>query len=330
MLSLLKELRPMASVGPVELFEVREVLNERLTLLSQDPPHYRYGRVWIAPIEAVRGLSFDVVLVPGLAERMFPRKIVEDPLLLDVDRRKLDANLPLQEDRVSRERLALRLAAGAAKRKIVFSYPSIDLQKGRSKVPSFYLLEVLRASEGTLPDFESLERDAADSSGARLGWPAPRVSSHAIDETEHDLAFLSDALRQDTPKELAQGTGRYLMNVNDALSRSLRTRYQRGRSRFTSVDGFLDPSTDSKKLLANHRFGQRAFSVTALERFGACPYRFFLNAILRLRPRETVEQITHLDPLTYGRIFHVAQYQILTTLGEEGLSPVRPDNLAAA
>ncbi len=326
-LSLLKELRPMASVGPVELFEVREVLNERLTLLSQDPPHYRYGRIWIAPIEAVRGLSFEVVLVPGLAERMFPRKIVEDPLLLDLDRRKLDANLPLQEDRVSRERLALRLAAGAAKRKIVFSYPSIDLQKGRSKVPSFYLLEVLRASEGTLPDFESLERDAADSSGARLGWPAPRESSHAIDETEHDLAFLSDALRQDTPKELAQGTGRYLMNVNDALSRSLRTRYQRGRSRFTSVDGFLDPSTGSKKLLANHRVGQRAFSVTALERFGACPYRFFLNAILRLRPRETVEQITHLDPLTYGRIFHVAQYQIMTTLGEQGLSPIRPDNI---
>ena len=328
-LSLLKEIRPMATVGPVDLFEVREVLNERLTLLSQDPPHYRYGRVWVAPIEAVRGLSFDVVLVPGLAERMFPRKIVEDPLLLDVDRRKLDASLPLQEDRVSQERLALRLAAGAAKRKIVFSYPSIDLQKGRSKVPSFYLLEVLRASEGTLPDFESLERDAADSSGARLGWPAPRESSHAIDETEHDLAFLSDALRQDTPKELAQGTGRYLMNVNDALTRSLRTRYQRGRPHFTSVDGFLEPSIDSKKFLANHRFGTRAFSVTALERFAGCPYRFFLNAILRLRPRETVEQITHLDPMTYGRIFHVAQYEILTTLGKEGLSPVRPDNLAA-
>ena len=78
----------MAAVGPVELFEVREVLNERLTLLSQDPPRYRYGRVWVAPIEAVRGMSFDVVLVPGLAERMFPRKIVEDPLLLDADRRK--------------------------------------------------------------------------------------------------------------------------------------------------------------------------------------------------------------------------------------------------
>ena len=329
-LSLLKELRPMASVGPVDLFEVREVLNDRLTFLSQDPPQYRYGRVWIAPIHAVRGLSFDVVLVPGLAERMFPRKIIEDPLLLDGDRRKLGASLPLQEDRIAEERLALRLAAGAARRKIVFSYPSIDLQKGRSKVPSFYLLEVMRASEGRLPDFESLERDAADSSGARLGWPAPRDPSAAIDETEHDLAFLSDALRQDTPEEQAKGTGRYLMNVNAALARSLRARYQRGLNRFTSVDGYLDPSSDAKRVLLEQRFGSRAFSVTALERFAACPYRFFLHAILRLRPRETVEQITHLDPLTYGRILHVAQYQILQKLQEERLLPVRSHNLAAA
>ncbi len=329
-LAVLKELRPMALVGPVELFEIRAVLNDRLTELSQDPPLYRYGRVWVAPIEAVRGLGFDVVLVPGLAERVFPRKIVEDPLLLDVERRKLDAGLPLQGDRVAEERLALRLAAGAARQKVVFSYPSIDLQKGRSKVPSFYLLEVVRASEGSLPDFESLEREASDSSGARLGWPAPRDPARAIDETEHDLAFLSDALRQDTPKEKAQGTGRYLINVNAALARSLRTRYQRGRSSYTAVDGFLDPSSDSKRILSGHRFGVRAFSVTALEKFGACPYRFFLNAVLRLRPRETVEQITHLNPLTYGRIMHVAQYEILKKLQEEKLTPVRPDNLTTA
>ncbi|HEY7698530.1 MAG TPA: PD-(D/E)XK nuclease family protein, partial [Vicinamibacteria bacterium] len=99
-LAVLKELRPMALVGPVELFEVREVLNDRLTQLSQDPPPYRYGRVWVAPIEAVRGLAFDVVLVPGLAERVFPRKIVEDPLLLDLERQKLGAGLALQGDRI--------------------------------------------------------------------------------------------------------------------------------------------------------------------------------------------------------------------------------------
>jgi hypothetical protein len=210
-LSLLKELRPMASVGPVGILEVREVLSERLTLLPQRPTGDRYGKVWVAPIEAARGMSFEMVLVPGLAERMFPRKIIEDPLLLDSDRRRLTGSLPLQKDRISKERLFLRLAIGAASSKIVFSYPSVDLAKGRAKVPSFYLLEVARASQGELPDFETLAREAASSSGARLGWPAPRDRLQAIDAAEFDLAFLSDSLRRDAAEgdaHEARGTGR--------------------------------------------------------------------------------------------------------------------------
>lgn len=330
-LSMLKELRPMASVGPVEWIEVRDVLSERLTLLSQRPTDYRYGKVWIAPIDSVRGASFDVVLVPGLAERMFPKKIVEDPLLLDDERRKLDVGLPLQADRVQLERLALRLAIGAATRRVVFSYPSVDLAKGRAKVPSFYLLEIARASRGELPDFETLERQAASSSGSRLGWPAPEKHLDAIDATEFDLAFLADALRKDTTEEDVRGTGRYLVDVNPALARSLRAKYQRGRfGRFTSVDGFLEPSTDAKQLLAKHRLDARAYSVTALEKYAGCPYRFYLNAVLRLRPREEIESLTHLDALTRGHILHDAQFHIYGRLEEAELLPVQPDNLDQA
>ena len=327
-LSMLKELRPMAAVGPVEWIEVREVLSERLTLLSQRPTDYRYGKVWVAPIDSVRGASFDVVLVPGLAERMFPKKIVEDPLLLDDARKKLDAGLPLQKDRVQKERLALRLAIGAATRRIVFSYPSVDLAQGRSKVPSFYLLEIARASQGELPDFETLEREAASSSGARLGWPAPQDRQQAIDATEFDLAFLADALRRDTTETDVRGTGRYLVDVNPSLARSLRAKYQRGRSgKFTAVDGFLEPSSAAKEILARHRLDARAYSVTALEKYAGCPYRFYLNAVLRLRPRDDIESVTHLDALTRGHIMHDAQFHIVQRLEESDLLPVRPENL---
>ena len=327
-LSMLKELRPMAAVGPVEWIEVRGVLSERLTLLSERPRDYRYGKVWVAPIDAVRGASFDIVLVPGLAERMFPRKIIEDPLLLDHDRKKLNAALPLQKDRIQNERLALRLAIGAATRRIVFSYPSVDLAKGRSKVPSFYLLEIARASQGELPDFETLEREAASSSGARLGWPAPQDRQKAIDATEFDLAFLADALRRDTTEDDVRGTGRYLVDVNPSLARSLRAKYQRGRAgRFTSVDGFLEPSSAAKEILRHHRLDARAYSVTALEKYAGCPYRFYLNAVLRLRPRDDIESITHLDALTRGKILHDAQFHIVQRLEESDLLPVRPENL---
>jgi len=327
-LSLLKELRPMASIGPVSLPEVREVLSERLTLLPQRPSGDRYGKVWVAPIEAARGLSFDMVLVPGLAERMFPRKIIEDPLLLDSLRTRLGAGLSLQKDRIAKERLFLRLAIGAASRKIVFSYPSVDLAKGRAKVPSFYLLEVARASQGELPDFESLAREAASSSGARLGWPAPRERGQAIDTAEFDLAFLSDSFRRDLKDKDLLGSGRYLVEVNSALARSLRARYLRGKAgHFTTADGFLEASKAAKEILAQHRLEARAYSVTALEKYAACPYRFYLNAILRIRPREIVEAVTHLDPLTKGSILHAAQFEISKRLGEAGLLPATTDNL---
>jgi ATP-dependent helicase/DNAse subunit B len=69
--------------------------------------------------------------------------------------------------------------------------------------------------------------------------------------------------------------------------------------------------------------------VTSLEKYAACPYRFYLNAILRLRPRETVESITHLDPLTRGRILHDAQFHVSRRLEDEGLLPVSAGNLVS-
>jgi hypothetical protein len=328
-LSLLQELRPMSRVGAVEIFEVLEVLSERLTLLSQEPPSHRYGRVWVAPIDRVRGMSFEVVLVCGLAERLFPRKIVEDPLLLDSGRRRLSRRLLVQEDRIARERLSLRLAVGAARRKLVLSYPSVDVQKARGRVPSFYLLEVKRAVEGVLPDFEALSGEAAGQRGARLGWPAPRDPLLAVDAAEHDLAFLADALRPETDLASVRGAGRYLMEVSPFLAQSLRGYYRRwDQKKFTASDGLVDASTETRRALASHLPEARSYSVTGLEQFAACPYRFYLYAIQGLRPRETAVSIIHLDPLTRGAVLHVAQFQILKTLESKGLLPVKTENLA--
>ena len=82
-LRMLADLRPMGAVGPVGLTEVRDVLADRLMSLEVDPPANRYGRVFIGSPHQARGRSFRIVFVPGLAERLFPQKLREDPLLLD-------------------------------------------------------------------------------------------------------------------------------------------------------------------------------------------------------------------------------------------------------
>jgi RecB family exonuclease len=71
----------------------------------------------------------------------------------------------------------------------------------------------------------------------------------------------------------------------------------------------------------------RSYSPTALQNFAACPYRFFLQAIHRLEPREDPEAIETLDPLTRGGIFADVQFEILSALSEIDVLPVTPEDL---
>src|SRR5262245_21337989 len=99
--------------------------------LPSPPSGARYGKVFVAPADAARGLEFDVVFVPGLAEKLFPRKIGEEPILLDPARERLGDELVTNERRRDAERLALRLAVGAARQRAVLSYPRVDVDGSR-------------------------------------------------------------------------------------------------------------------------------------------------------------------------------------------------------
>src|SRR5262249_46744414 len=180
-LSVLSELSPMAPVEPVTLSDVLNVASAFLLQVGVPPPARRYGAVFIGPVDAARGMSFHAVFIPGLAERLFPRKIVEEPILLDRLRAELSADLTTNTQRVSDERLALGIAVGAAERRLYLSYPRLDLQQARPRVPSFYALEAVRAAEGRLPTFAELDRRAETENSARIGWPAPTDPAEAID-----------------------------------------------------------------------------------------------------------------------------------------------------
>ncbi|MEO0422686.1 MAG: PD-(D/E)XK nuclease family protein, partial [Pseudomonadota bacterium] len=325
-LAVLSELRPMAGVGPTGLAEVIAVLGPRLRELAEPPPRSRYGRVFVAPVDSARAMAFDRVFVPGLAEKLFPQKISEDPILLDAVRDQLDPALKTNRDRVEQERLALRLAVGAARQHVVLSYPRMDMEQGRPRVASFYSLEAIRAAEGELLDFEALAKRAERQTQARIGWPAPDAPSDAIDEAEHDLALLQGVLQADEGR--AAGAARYLLDANSYLQRALRFRARRWLRRWTPADGLVGPLGDAaKQALASHVLDQRTYSPTALQNYAACPYRFLLYAVHKLGPREVPAAIDQMDPLQRGSLVHDVQFHLFTELRGDGLLPVRPDNL---
>jgi RecB family exonuclease len=325
-LSVLAELAPMGPVGPVALNEALLVLEPLLLQAAVAPAAQRYGKVFVAPIGAARGMTFDAVFVPGLAEKMFPAKIVEEPILLDAVREQI-GGLATNQDRLEDERLALAIAAGATDQQICFSYSRLDLDQGRPRVPSFYGLEIFRAAEGALPDFAELARRAETATNARLGWPAPADTADAIDNAEYDLALLN---RIEADGQESRGAGRHLVTANPYLSRALRTRYQRWSKNWTSSDGLLGRSEAVRTIIAKHGLGSRSYSPTALQNYAKCPYRFFLHAVQGLAAREIPEAIDQLDPLQRGSLIHDIQFQLFSRLRQDGLIPVRPANLHLA
>lgn len=318
----LAQLRPMAAIGPVSLEHARDVIADRLQMLDVDPPPRRYGRVFVGSPHQARGRTFRVVFVAGLAERLFPQRPHEDPMLLDKEMREpLGAGLAVQDDRARTERLLLRLAAGAATQRLWLSYPRIEVAESRPRVPSFYALDVMRAITGRIPKPQQLQESAAAEGGAGLAWPAPPQSADALDDLEHDLAVLRELLQVE-PRSRVLGHAHYLLQLNECLKRSVSARWARARSNWTPYDGLTRATGTTRPLLERQRLGARPYSLSALQKFAACPYQFLLSAILRLEPPRAIEPLQKLDPLTRGSIFHETQARFFRAMQHDGLLPV--------
>lgn len=328
-LATLADLRPMGAIGPVTLEEARDVLHDRLVTLDWDPPARRYGRLFVGTPHQARGRTFRVVFVPGLAERVVPQRPREDPLLLDSRRGALDARLLQQDDRSSAERLLLKLAIGGASERLYLSYPRMDVGETRARVPSFYALDVMRAITGRVPDYRVLASEAAEAAGASLAWPAPQDPDRAIDDLEHDLAVLRPLLDARDPASV-KGRAHYLLGLNEALARSIRSRWKRDQRAWSSSDGLANTTPAIAGALTRQRLGNREYSLSALQRFSACPYQFLLSTVHRLEPWEQPEPLTRLDPLTRGSLFHRAQAEFYRAMAARGALPVTAEGVADA
>ena len=81
-------------------------------------------------------------------------------------------------------------------------------------------------------------------------------------------------------------------------------------------DGLTRVAPDTRDALAAQRLTARPYSLSALQRFTACPYQFVLAAIYRLQPLEQPEPLQRMDPLTRGSLFHEIQARFFRALDD--------------
>ena len=260
---------------------------------------------------ATRTLRFDAVFVPGMAERSFPAVPRQDPLLPDSLRRELNAQIKAQalrlgQTRTRLDRLAFTLIEQAARKQLTLSYARRASAIGGPSHPSTLLLQALaRAGDSAAAplDEEALNNSerfrrlpAAVSEAAPRpdanGAPVWGAEQRALDESDLRIAMLS-----------APGVvGHQLLLEIGGLPAERADLARRGRSSpaFTEFDGVIRPPGD----LWNPFDGERTLSATALERYAACPYRFFLANILGLRAVDEPEEGGELSALDRGTLMH--------------------------
>ncbi len=286
----------------------RWMLRRSLNGTSRASDRFQHAPVTACSIMDLRGVTFDVVIVPGMVEKGFPRQIPEEPILPETDRRPLNqvagdldcGPLPLQARRPEEERYLFQIALGSARRGVVLTYPRLDQDRGRPRIPSRFLSDCCSALLGVAVSTAALEEGPAAPWLTRVPLNrrdrAPDGEGPALTEREYDAAEFTaaDGLR----------TG-YMAAVSPWFARALQMEEERwGRPVFGAYDGKVRAADLVAALRDKHGAFREPVSPTQLERYAQCPFHYFLRHVLEVEEAEEPPEEALLTPLERGSLIH--------------------------
>ena len=317
---ILDELQSLDSVlgnSPQPSFDTfRRALNEALQASTGHLGSVGHG-VFVAPFRHAAAMNFDVIHLVGMIEGAVPPPFRDDPLIPERDRERAGgtaAGLPLQQQNKDDERYDY-LAALASAPEHTLSYPVADPAGQRQNFPSRWFLEEASRLEGR----NVFSSDLPGLSG--------RPWMTVITSMRHSLATTRDISHAD-----AHDYGMERLNswkaagfpVQDhplagegVLAAAMRLSSARFGSRFTEWDGNLGASgVDLAAFLT-----ERPQSPTSLERWGKCPFSYFLGSVLRLSAEDSPEDIYDISPLDRGSLIHAILEEFIEEAREGGNLP---------
>ncbi|MBI5396293.1 MAG: PD-(D/E)XK nuclease family protein [Verrucomicrobia bacterium] len=289
---------------------------------TQPEGAFQAGGPFVGGIMAARGVSWPMVIVPGLVEKSWPRQLREDPILLDDERRELNKRLPSEdglprlEEKVARgreeERMLFRLACDAASERLVITFPRLEPATGRPRVPSALLLETLGVA-----NFTQLEQRA------RVVPLVPLVPAEGemLDATELDHRLLEQLRRRGI-----KGVTPLLDAMSPTLAPGLlleQTRWGGGKH-WTPYDGCLARPESLEVLRQLFDPAKHRWSIRRLESYARSPFSFFLREVLGIEEVEEPEDAETISAVDFGRLFHELLSNIVRRFQMGNLLPLDP------
>ena len=252
-------------------------------------------------------------IVLGADADTLPRTTTQNPVLLDAERRDINTAtggaLPLASDAAARSMQAFDALLQRLEGTVHLSWSACDTRDDTPRFPSRLLLDLLRRQEGNA----SLQvADLRHHSGVPDG-AAPVATVLSMSEW-----WLQQRLRHGAPATRAG-----MRAESSLLNHGTTAEEHRQMSRFSPYDGFVPGPTDGHTLPS-------PLSASRLETLAACPYRFFLRDVLRLREAEPWdrEKDQWLDAAEKGQAVHRILHLFMAALHDENALPVREEHHA--
>lgn len=261
-----------------------------------------FGLRGISVLDAnqIRHLRFRAVAVLGLTERSFPPPPRQDPIFLDNERERLNnlgtLTLPLRARGPDIEPLQFALVVSAAREKLLLATRRAAEAGGRAQLPSSFFRLAASALAGERLTAERIsELDPGFYRRLRAGRLGADRADRSLTLTERDVTVLEE--------NQALGTA-ILHRLAPATRRSDELRRARwGIRTLTPFDGIV-AGDEAVAAIAAWLADSAPLSPTILEAYATCPYRFFLDRLLRVRPLEDPAAIVELSPLIRGEVIH--------------------------
>jgi ATP-dependent helicase/nuclease subunit B len=334
----LRDLAGLSRLGSKAAWaEVEGVIEARLEWerVPMDPP--AKGAIHIGALDAIAGLPFRFVAIPGLVEGGYPGPIRPDPFLLDAEREAMaspappplasrqlslfDApiaavapsdGLPTSQDRLLEARRLFHRALSQATEHLLLSYPRAEARSGRERLPSLFFVSAASALEGRPLDMAGL--------GGLLVEDDLRAleADDAVDVTERDRGRMWR-----TPGDAAVA----IASGNPFVKGSLLAAEARSSGRVTPFDGLVELPGRLGESLDPIAAG-RTVSASRLRVFADCGFQYLLKHVLRLEAVEEPEDRMGLDPMERGTAFHEIAERFLREHRKAGDSPLS-DTVAA-
>ena len=282
-------------VAKLRLPEAVERLSDAVRALHIAADRPRPGRLHLADFRSGGFSGRSRTFLLGLDSRRHPGSGLQDPVLLDEERRGINAavrplELAMRGSRPAENALALKACIARLRGRITASYASWDVLEGREQFPAAAFLDAYRARSGAPDaDYTDLEKGLAAPAGFLTD------AERALDESEWWLSRV-----QGSPIP----AGKEAPSVRAAypwLEDGFTAESARESDEFTAWDGWIrDPSG------LDPRSSGRPTSCSRIEELARCPYSYFLKRVLRIRPAEESrsDATVWLEPMEAGLLIH--------------------------